>query len=235
MNENVNKSGGSRFEDEGKSYGWWLAPLPGIKYVVNVAKQGAKKYAPLDWAEGQDFSVLYGCAMRHMLSAHPSQKGILSVNDDDGDQMHIAHAAWNLLCMLSLIAMGKAEECNDMDEWRGVTSDDIPEGEDFESWRPGQRTHSAHAGSSIGTITQMHPRDGFGYIEPHDGGKKVLFLPWSVSGDFAALRAGQVVRYDHIDEGVGPRAENVHSIADSDGAPSRTIDTVSPEAWRSQL
>ena len=72
----------------------------------------------MDWREGQDYSSLIDCAMRHMLEL--VDKGPWAKDPDSGD-LHIAHAAWNILTLLTFMALGR-EDLNDVDKWRGVTA-----------------------------------------------------------------------------------------------------------------
>jgi hypothetical protein len=115
--ENTEKTGGSRFS-AGKPAGWWYAPIYGLRLVAAVWEQGAKKYAPMDWKEGQSFSSLVDCTMRHMLEI--VEHGPTS-RCSESNNYHAAHAAWNLLCLLTFIALGR-EDLNDIDGWRGVTA-----------------------------------------------------------------------------------------------------------------
>lgn len=124
--ENTESTGGSRFS-AGKTGGFWYMPLQGIRAVARVAEQGADKYAPMDWREGQSFSTCFDCAMRHMIKAQ--HKGPRSINHDDGEETHLAHAAWNLLCMLSFIEDGRADEMDDISPYFGVTASKLREAE----------------------------------------------------------------------------------------------------------
>lgn len=126
MPEDTEATAGSRFS-AGKTGGFWYMPLYGIRAVARVAEQGADKYAPMDWREGQSFSTCFDCAMRHMLEAQ--HKGMRSINKKDGTETHLAHAAWNLLAMLSFMEDGRAEEMDDISPYFGVTANDLEEAE----------------------------------------------------------------------------------------------------------
>jgi hypothetical protein len=117
MSENMETAGGSRYS-KGKPGGWWYAPLYGLRLVAPVWMRGAVKYAPLDWREGQSFSVLIDCAMRHTLEVlHRAPYA----KDPETDCYHAAHAAWNWLCLLTFIALGR-NDLDDTEQWRGVVA-----------------------------------------------------------------------------------------------------------------
>ena len=115
--ENTETAGGTRF-NAGKPGGWWYAPILGLRLVAPVWMQGAEKYAPKDWRVGQSFSVLIDCAFRHMLEV--VDKGPKSRCPESGN-LHAAHAVWNLLCMLTLMVLGR-DDCDDVTKWEGVTT-----------------------------------------------------------------------------------------------------------------
>lgn len=130
-NLNTEKPGiGSRFSS-GKPSGWWYAPIYGLRLVAPVWQHGAEKYTPMDWKEGQSYSSLIDCAMRHMLEI--CERGPLAIDkghfDEEGvwhkgsGAYHAAHVVWNMLCMLTFIALGRTD-LNDVDEWRGVTAEE---------------------------------------------------------------------------------------------------------------
>ena len=114
---NLETAGGTRF-NAGKPGGWWYAPILGLRLVAPVWMQGAEKYAPKDWRVGQSFSVLIDCAFRHMLEV--VDKGPKSRCPESGN-LHAAHAVWNLLCMLTLMVLGR-DDCDDVTKWEGVTT-----------------------------------------------------------------------------------------------------------------
>lgn len=119
MPKNTEDAGGSRYS-EGKPAGWWYAPIYGLQLVADVWEYGAKKYAPMDWKEGQSFSTLLDCAMRHTLDV--LHKGPYA-RDPESGAYHAAHACWNWLCLLTFMSLGR-DDLNDVDEWRGVTAED---------------------------------------------------------------------------------------------------------------
>lgn len=116
-NVNTEKAGGSRFSG-GKPGGWWYAPLFGLRAVARVWEYGASKYAPLDWKEGQSFSTLLDCAMRHTLEV--MDKGPWAIDRESGC-FHAAHVAWNWLALLTFMVQQRTD-LDDTAEWRGVTA-----------------------------------------------------------------------------------------------------------------
>ncbi len=122
QNLNTEKLGiGSRFS-LGKPSGWWYAPIYGLRLVAAVWEHGAEKYAPMDWKEGQSYSSLIDCAMRHMLKVCELGPMARDTGEGGSGAYHAAHVVWNMLCMLTFIELGR-EELNDVDEWRGVKAE----------------------------------------------------------------------------------------------------------------
>ena len=115
--KNTDTSGGTRFS-EGKPGMWWAIPMMGLRLVARVTMHGSKKYAPLDWAVGQNYSTLLDSASRHWLEVLTS--GPLA-RDEESGEYHLAHCAWNMLCLLHFIEQGR-EDLDDVSEWQGVTT-----------------------------------------------------------------------------------------------------------------
>lgn len=127
--DNTERSGGTRFSS-GKPGGWWYAPLYGLRLVAEVWEAGAAKYAPCDWRNGQSFSTLMDCAFRHMIAMN--MEGPLARDEDQFDEdgsliargtgaYHAACAAWNLLTLLTFIALGRFD-LDDVTGWQSVTT-----------------------------------------------------------------------------------------------------------------
>ncbi len=114
---NTEGSGGTRYS-HGKPSGWWYAPLKGLELVMPVAKSGGEKYAPKDWQQGQSFSTLLDCAMRHMIAV--MHDGVWA-RDKESGHYHVAHTCWNLLALLTFMALGR-EDLDDVTVWDGVTA-----------------------------------------------------------------------------------------------------------------
>lgn len=108
-------SGGTRYSSN-KPSNWWAMPLAGLRLIARVTTYGGEKYAPLDWAIGQSFSVLYDCTMRHLTAMQVD--GFWS-NDEESGLPHAAHAAWNLLTLCHFMAIGR-DDLDDVSGWRGV-------------------------------------------------------------------------------------------------------------------
>ena len=116
--DNMESSGGTRYS-KGKPGGWWYAPLNGLSLVAPVWTMGSAKYAPMDWKEGQSFSMLMDCATRHWLKV--LDKGPWAINKADGGVLHLGQNVWNTLTLLALMEAGR-DDCNDVDKWRGITA-----------------------------------------------------------------------------------------------------------------
>ncbi len=114
---NTESSGGTRFS-EGKPGGWAYMPLFGLNLISPVSTGGAKKYAPEDWREGQSFSTLYNAMWRHLLA---TQEHGIWARDPATGCYHLAHAGWNLLTLLTFMALGRTD-LDDITPWRGVTT-----------------------------------------------------------------------------------------------------------------
>lgn len=110
--ENTEKSGGTRYSS-GKPGGFHHLPLLGLLEVARVGQYGAEKYAPHDWRQGQSFSTLMDCMARHYVAA--CDKGAWA-RDDESGRYHIAHLAWNALCMLRQMELA-AEAGREGEEW----------------------------------------------------------------------------------------------------------------------
>lgn len=113
---NVEPAGGTRFS-AGKPH-MWMLPWGGLLEVAKVSEAGARKYAPLDYMEGQSASTLLNSALRHMVQCARSPWA----EDPETGLPHAAHAAWNLLCLLDQIDQGTAEDQDDVTPWQGVTA-----------------------------------------------------------------------------------------------------------------
>jgi len=117
-------SGGTRYSSN-KPSNWWALPLAGLRLVARVTTYGGEKYAPLDWAIGQSFSVLYDCTMRHLVAMQVD--GFWS-NDEESGLPHAAHACWNLLTMCHFMALDRSD-LDDVSKWRGVKAGLTPTAE----------------------------------------------------------------------------------------------------------
>lgn len=159
--KNTDSSGGTRFS-EGKPAGWWYAPIYGLRLVAKVWEMGAEKYAPMDWAVGQNFSTLIDCAMRHTLEI--VQRGPWAKDEESG-QYHAAHVAWNWLTLLTFMALER-HDLDDITKWQGVTAADREAVN-----RPQEGDHDF--------IGPVRPKEIIGAVEGQDVGAGWIRLPGS--------------------------------------------------------
>lgn len=74
-----------------------------LSAVAAVATHGAVKYTRDGWDKVEDGQYRYTNAMYRHLLAERTEGPI----DQDSEQLHAAHAAWNALCRLELILRGQ--------------------------------------------------------------------------------------------------------------------------------
>lgn len=110
---------GTRFS-KGKPGGWWYAPLYGLRLVADVWTAGAAKYSPMDWREGQMFSTLFDSMSRHWLDVQSN--GVWSKDSDTG-AYSLACMAWNVLCLLTFMALGR-HDLDDITPWQGLNTEE---------------------------------------------------------------------------------------------------------------
>lgn len=91
-------------------------PALGLLEVARVTEYGSRKYAPHDWHLGQSYSTLMGSAARHFLKA--LSLGPIATDEESG-LLHLAHAAWNILCILHFHYEGR-EGVDDLSCWVDV-------------------------------------------------------------------------------------------------------------------
>lgn len=75
-----------------------LIPLSALIECARVFDYGRRKYAAWNWAKGMDWSVPYGCLLRHMAAWFDGED-----NDPESGLPHLGHAMCNLV-MLSTFA-----------------------------------------------------------------------------------------------------------------------------------
>lgn len=73
-----------------------LLPPEWLRALAEVMTAGAEKYAPRNWEKGMDHSVMVGCLFRHLIAYMEDE-----VHDRETGCHHLAHAAWNLLALMS--------------------------------------------------------------------------------------------------------------------------------------
>lgn len=85
-----------------------LIPPEWTLAVGEVMTKGALKYAPHNWERGMKWSIMVGCALRHLLRFVSGE-----TYDSETGCHHLAHVAWNALALMSY-------------DVRGVGENDIP-------------------------------------------------------------------------------------------------------------
>ncbi len=100
------KEGGTKF-DKGKPR-MDLLPFEAIEEVAKVLSLGAEKYSPWNWYNGFDYGRLLGASLRHISAFQQGQD-----KDPETDLSHLAHAACNLLFLITLQMRnrGKDDRC----------------------------------------------------------------------------------------------------------------------------
>lgn len=71
-----------------------LIPLSALIDCARVFDYGRRKYAAWNWAKGMDWSVPYGCLLRHMAAWFDGED-----NDPESGLPHIGHAMCNLVML----------------------------------------------------------------------------------------------------------------------------------------
>ena len=90
------RGSGARFNDGKVPLN--LIPLSAMVECARVFDYGRRKYAAWNWAKGMDWSVPYGCLLRHMAAWFDGED-----NDPESGLPHLGHAMCNLV-MLSTFA-----------------------------------------------------------------------------------------------------------------------------------
>ncbi len=78
-----------------------LIPPEWIEALGQVLTKGAEKYAARNWEKGMAWSKMIGCAMRHLLAFLRGERF-----DQETGCHHLAHAAWNVLALMSYDVRG---------------------------------------------------------------------------------------------------------------------------------
>jgi hypothetical protein len=93
-----------------------LIPPEAIWNIAKIYQYGAEKYAERNWEKGMDWSRMYNSAMRHLLAFWQGQ-------DFDGESgmLHVAHAAWNCIGLLTYMIRGMEE----FDDRPGIREGDL--------------------------------------------------------------------------------------------------------------
>ena len=86
-------STGSLRYNKGKA-GVHQVPPDVIIDIAKVLDYGASKYSEFNWAKGNNLSVPYACAMRHLLAFWSGED-----NDKESGLSHLAHVMTNIMMM----------------------------------------------------------------------------------------------------------------------------------------
>lgn len=84
-----------RKDDMGKPR-WDLMPPQALNEVAKVFTYGVEKYAPRNWEAGMDWGRLFAAAQRHLWAFWDGED-----YDAESGLPHLAHAAWNVLALLT--------------------------------------------------------------------------------------------------------------------------------------
>jgi len=99
--------GGLRYNEEKNRLE--LVPPEWIWTLGDVTTQGSKKYAERNWERGMKWSIMVGCATRHLFKFVCGER-----YDPETGCHHLGMAAWNILALMSY-------------DLREIGENDIPE------------------------------------------------------------------------------------------------------------
>lgn len=97
------ETGAVRSSDESKLR-WDLTHVRALEQVLAVSTWGAKKYSAWNWWKGIPWSRMFASAMRHIWAWWKGED-----NDSESGLPHLAHAAWNILCLLEFAAWARSD------------------------------------------------------------------------------------------------------------------------------
>lgn len=103
----LTKGGGLRFNNGKPRHG--LLPPEWTDALAEVATKGAEKYVPRNWEKGMDPDFMIDSLNRHLNSFRKGERydlGKNTVEDPGTGCHHLAHAAWNILALLSYDVRG---------------------------------------------------------------------------------------------------------------------------------
>ena len=86
---------------DGDKLRWDLLPYAALSDVAAVFNLGAEKYTAWNWMGGMPYSRVFNSAQRHLLAFWSGED-----NDPESGEPHIAHAAANLLFLLTYAKQG---------------------------------------------------------------------------------------------------------------------------------
>jgi hypothetical protein len=102
MEEKVKRKGNKH--DTGKRR-WHLLPSEAAEEVVRVLEFGATKYGDYNWQKGLEYSALFNATERHLRAWWYRREDV----DPESGISHLAHAACNILFLLSFVIWGRSE------------------------------------------------------------------------------------------------------------------------------
>lgn len=86
---------GKKLEELGFVDPWALEEL------ARVAGMGAQKYEKFNYLRGYDWSLSYNALQRHLMKFWGGED-----DDPESQQLHLAHAAWHCLALISFMQRG---------------------------------------------------------------------------------------------------------------------------------
>jgi len=87
------ESGGTKFDAD--KIRMELLPVDALRGIASIFTFGAKKYASWNWANGIQYSRLYGAMLRHLTAWYSGEE-----NDPESGKSHLYHAG---CCLMMLI------------------------------------------------------------------------------------------------------------------------------------
>lgn len=91
--EQISSTGSLRY-NKGKA-GIHQIPPEVLLDIAKVLDYGATKYSQFNWAKGNNLSVPYSCAMRHLLAFWGGED-----TDKESGEPHLAHVLTNIVMMM---------------------------------------------------------------------------------------------------------------------------------------
>jgi hypothetical protein len=95
-----------------------LFPRDALMGIGQVLTFGAKKYSDWNWAQGMDWSRIYGATMRHLTAWFDGES-----KDPETGMSHLWHAGCNLVFLISYEARGIGKD--DRPKWDLLKGDPI--------------------------------------------------------------------------------------------------------------
>lgn len=82
-----------------------LVPVEWMWALADVTTRGSLKYAERNWERGMKWSIMIGCALRHLYKFIAGER-----YDKEIGCHHLGMAAWNLLALMSYDLKGVGED-----------------------------------------------------------------------------------------------------------------------------